>query len=48
MSQLILKLKVKVKIYLIIEYKGSSQNDTTYELPDGQNITIGDQKFRCP
>ena len=48
MLHLMLKHKWKVKLFLIIEYKGSSQNDTTYELPDGQNITIGDQKFRCP
>ncbi|MCL4118604.1 UNVERIFIED_CONTAM: hypothetical protein GTU68_045416 [Idotea baltica] len=26
------------------EYNNSSQNDTKYELPDGQSITIGNQK----
>ncbi|MCL4135033.1 UNVERIFIED_CONTAM: hypothetical protein GTU68_027585 [Idotea baltica] len=31
-----------------IEYEGTSQNDTQYELPDGHLITIGNQKFRCP
>jgi len=29
-------------------YKESAQNDKPYELPDGQVITIGDQRFRCP
>ena len=48
MLHLMYKQKWKVTIHLVLEYKGSSQNDTTYELPDGQNITIGDQKFRCP
>lgn len=29
-------------------YKASQSEFRTYELPDGQNITIGDQRFRCP
>ena len=26
----------------------SSDNDTTYVLPDGNNITVGAERFRCP
>lgn len=29
-------------------YAESNQNDKVYELPDGQTITIGSQRFRCP
>jgi len=29
-------------------YAESSQNDKTYELPDGNTITVGNQRFRCP
>nr|P10992.3 RecName: Full=Actin, macronuclear [Tetrahymena thermophila]AAA30109.1 actin [Tetrahymena thermophila] len=29
-------------------YKESSQNDKSYELPDGNTITVQDQRFRCP
>ena len=29
-------------------YAESNQNNKTYELPDGQTITIGNQRFRCP
>nr|AEV57493.1 actin [Cryptocaryon irritans] len=29
-------------------YAESSQNDQTYELPDGNTLTIGNQRFRCP
>ena len=28
-------------------YSESNQNDKVYELPDGQTITIGTQRFRC-
>merc|ERR1711988_2058847 len=26
----------------------SSENEKTYELPDGQVITVGNERFRCP
>lgn len=29
-------------------YSGSNQNDKAYELPDGQTVTISNQRFRCP
>jgi actin len=29
-------------------YEKSAQNDKPYELPDGQVITVRDQRFRCP
>jgi actin-related protein len=29
-------------------YATSTQNNKTYELPDGQTVTIGSQRFRCP
>jgi len=29
-------------------YQESSAKDKVYELPDGQTITIGNQRFRCP
>jgi len=29
-------------------YSESTQNNKQYELPDGQVITIGNQRFRCP
>ena len=31
-----------------VAYKNSNQNEKSYELPDGQNITVGSQRFRCP
>ena len=31
-----------------LAYKSSTSNEKTYELPDGQTITIGTQRFRCP
>merc|ERR1712014_72156 len=27
---------------------GSSENEKTYELPDGNVITVGNERFRCP
>jgi len=32
----------------IKSYSESAQKDKPYELPDGQVITVGDQRFRCP
>jgi len=29
-------------------YKNSNQNEKSYELPDGQMVTVGSQRFRCP
>lgn len=29
-------------------YSESSANDKTYELPDGQTVNVGNQRFRCP
>ena len=29
-------------------YNESSQMDKTYELPDGESITISKQRFQCP
>ena len=29
-------------------YKESSQNDKSYELPDGNTVTVQSQRFRCP
>jgi actin-related protein len=29
-------------------YAESSQNDKVFELPDGNTITVGNQRFRCP
>ena len=29
-------------------YKESSKQDKVYELPDGNTITVGNQRFRCP
>jgi actin-related protein len=29
-------------------YADSSTNDKTYELPDGNVVTVGNQRFRCP
>lgn len=43
------RLKWQVKYKLILEYNSNpAPNNTTYELPDGQVITVGNQKFRCP
>ena len=30
------------------EFKSSTAEHVSYELPDGQTITINDQRFRCP
>ena len=29
-------------------YNTSTQNNKSYELPDGQTIIVGSQRFRCP
>jgi actin-related protein len=34
--------------YNKLAYSESTQNNKQYELPDGQVITIGNQRFRCP
>ena len=46
---LLLTLKKNSIVYLILiaGFKASSST-SSYELPDGQTISIGDQKFRCP
>jgi actin-related protein len=38
---------LQVNLYLNLEYN-NSPNNTPYELPDGQVVQIGSQKFRCP
>ena len=43
----IIKLKLQVNLYLNLEYN-NSPNNSSYELPDGQLVQIGSQKFRCP
>lgn len=30
------------------KYAETNQHNTTYQLPDGRTVDIGDQKFRCP
>lgn len=40
--------KWKVMTADIIEYEERNHNDCTYKLPDGEVITIGNQRFRCP
>jgi actin-related protein len=30
------------------KYKEASTNDKVYELPDGNTVTVGNQRFRCP
>ena len=30
------------------EFKSSTAEHVSYELPDGQTITVNDQRFRCP
>lgn len=32
----------------MVAYSESSQMDKTYELPDGESLTISNQRFRCP
>lgn len=32
----------------VAAYQNSVQNNKVYELPDGQTITVGSQRFRCP
>jgi actin-related protein len=42
-----MKPKLQVNNKINLEYN-SSPNNTPYELPDGQVVQIGSQKFRCP
>jgi hypothetical protein len=44
---LITNKKLKVQIKFILDYAQGNQNDKVYELPDGQTVTIGSQRFRC-
>jgi actin-related protein len=44
---LILKLKKQVYKFLTIDYE-KQPNNSSFELPDGQVIQVGSQKFRCP
>ena len=48
MLPLTLKLKWQVQNSFILEYNASNQHVSSYELPDGQTINVGSQKFRCP
>ena len=39
------KWNVIIENYLA--YAESKENDKVYELPDGQTVTVGNQRFRC-
>ena len=30
------------------EYEETNKNNCVYHLPDGETITLGNQRFRCP
>ncbi len=47
MWRMIPKKKLKVKNNIIIEFSNSNQNGVVYQLPDGELINIGSQRFRC-
>ncbi len=47
MLLLISSRKWQVNINNNLEYQ-SGENNSAYELPDGQTIQVGTQKFRCP
>ena len=40
--------EMKSNFWFYIGYSESSQNEKIYELPDGQTVNIGTQRFRCP
>lgn len=52
MLLLTMKLKLEVLYYIYLEYAQGQNIDpkyvSTYDLPDGQVINVGNQKFRCP
>lgn len=48
MSLWTLKVKWNVRNIKYKEYKKSTANNKVCELPDGQTITISNQRFRCP
>lgn len=49
MLLLITKPNQQVQLFIIIEYQpGDNTNCSQYELPDGQVLLVGSQKFRCP
>lgn len=43
-----MKDKWKVIFLINLVYSESKSNDKVYELPDGQTISISNQRFRCP
>jgi len=40
---------IKEKLcYVAMDFKEEQAEDKSYELPDGQTVTIGEERFRCP
>lgn len=48
MSHRISKNKSQVFVFGKSDYLETNRNDCKYKLPDGETITLGNQRFRCP